>query len=268
MKRRPWILVLLAVIHILAPIGNQIVNALFAYSPFWYYLKVAFQPHNVARHWFEYVAPVVAGISIYICRRWSFVVYLLTISALFIYSYFGYVERPTTRVAIELIVVYVLDVIVIAYFLLPAVRQVYFNPRLRWWETHRRYRADIKTNYSGLGGSYEGLIANASLGGLFIKSNHMPEDRTEIEIEFSYHGTDYQFLGTVVSHGQQDRMGFGVQLKHNRETIRLAKKFIRALHTSGNLLTEREPGPDDGFLSWVKTLVTTGRGALPEVKKK
>jgi hypothetical protein len=271
MRKRPWILVVLALVHIVAPIGNLIINAHWARVPFFHYVHLFFQPANFAKQWIHVVIPILAGIAIYLCRRWSFWFYLLCMCTLFVASYLGYQQRVGSVSLLGLISVFVINIVLVGYFLVPAVRQVYLDPRLRWWQTKPRYRADIPAQFSEIEGEATlepGQVINFSEGGLFIKARHLPDDHSVIRVQFHYDNADYEFKGTVIHHQHRKAMGFGVQFLEDGEEKSAAKQVTHSLHANGLLMVDRQYSADDDFTVWLKRLVKTGKGLLPEFTKK
>jgi hypothetical protein len=270
MKRRPWILVVLAVVHILAPIGNLLINAYWAHMSFWHYIHLFFQPANFERQWVHIIVPMVAGVAIYLCRFWSFWVYLFCMCLLFTFSYFGYLERAGSVSLVGLIVVYVANIVVVGYFLVPAVRVVYMDPRLRWWQTKPRYRADIKARFRDIAGAdlIWGTVSNFSEGGLFIKADTMPVDRSMIQVLFDYGGDSYEFSGEVILHKQRATQGFGVKFLDHPMMRQRAKRVADELDAQGFLIKDRERSSDDDFMHWLRRLLKTGKGIFPEQTKK
>lgn len=243
-------------------------NAYWAHTPFLKYIAMAIKPHNLSRHWIHFVAPIIAGIAIYACKRWSFVVYFISMYLLFIASYHGYIERSLTIDATSLLIVYIINIGVVAYFLIPAVRAVYFDPRLRWWETRPRYSADFNSQFLDENTSYSGQIANFSDGGVFLKSSHLPKDNAVIKISFQYDATPYEFEGSVIRHNSQNAIGFGVKFIHTSASMKSAKKLCKLLRMRGHSLTGRNITHEDSFQYWLKSLLKTGQGIVPVVKKK
>lgn len=270
MKRRPWILVVLAIVHILAPIGNLLINAYWARIPFWRYIQIFFQPANFERQWVHIIVPMVAGIAIYLCRFWSFWVYLFCMCLLFTFSYFGYVERSGSVSLVGLITVYVANIVVVGYFLVPAVRVVYMDPRLRWWETKPRYRADIKARFRNIDGAdlTWGTVSNFSEGGLFLKSESVPADRSIIQVLFDYAEDSFEFSGEVILHKQRVSQGFGVKFVDHPLIKQRAKKVTEELDKQGMLIQDRQRNSEDNFTHWLKRLVKTGKGIFPEQSKR
>ncbi len=264
MRRKPWSLIILTLGHLFAPIGNQFFNALWSPMPMSFYLRIAFQPANIQKNWAEWVFPVIAAAAIYICKRWSFFIYVTAMGSLFISSYLGFHDRTGQGIGFELFLAYTFNILLVWYFLIPAVREIYFNPRLRWWEADDRYRADLPVTFKSQNEIQAGEIGNISIGGLFLKSKYLPNDAEQIPLDFEFKGTKYHFTGEVIRHGNQDAIGFGLRFQHNPGSIRLAKHLVKILDSEGRLLASRLPGKEDGFAFWLKRLLTTGKGLTPE----
>lgn len=269
MRRRPWVLVILAFLHLLAPLGNIVLNALFVKRNVLDYLIHAFQFEYLQRNWLIFIGPFVAGIAIYACKKWSFFVYLVSITALFIFSYSGYLSKADSISLLPVILVYIVNIVVVSYFLIPAVREIYFNPRLRWWESQPRYRCDIPCGWSQDSRSASGTVGNFSINGLFLKSEAFPDDESEASVKMSLgNGEEVLFKGNVILHGRQDAIGFGFKFIHTKESQSHAKRIVSELDKQGLKITYRAAGNEDSFIYWLKQLLTTGSGIVPEHPKK
>lgn len=268
MKKRPWPIIILAILHVLAAPGNLIFNAYIAGIPISQKWHEYMMPQYRLLALFYMLAPVIAGLSIYICKRWSFWVYLVTLLSLCASSYYGYKTHAGAVPLTLLFGVLFLDLVIVLYFFLPAVRAVYFDPRLRWWETHPRYRTDFTAHWQQEDIGSQGEVLNFSVGGLFFKSAAAPADNAPIRVSFEYGGKNYEFVGTAILHSLQNNMGFGMKFQHTPESTRAAAELVKKLGAAGLLIKNRLPGPEDGFWSWLKTLVTTGKGIVPEIKQR
>jgi hypothetical protein len=261
--------VVLALAHIVAPLGNLLVNAIWARIPFVHYIYLFFQPINFSRQWPHLVIPILAGLAIYLCRKWSFWFYLLCMLSLFVASFIGYEQRRGAVSLIGLFLIYLINVGVVAYFLIPTVRRVYMDPRLRWWQTKPRYRADIPARFRDVGDAEDfllGQINNFSEGGMFMSSPTIPGDQKLIEIQFSYNETAYTCRGQVIHH--RHREGFGVRfLKDDTSTSQAAREITRSLKERGNLM-QTPSFLEDSFMFWLKKVARTRKGLLPEYVKK
>lgn len=267
MKQRPWIIVILAIAHILAPLGNFVLNAILAETEIFHYISIFFQPHNLQSQWIHLVGPVVAGFAIYMCKKWSFFVYILAMTALLVASIFGYVQRAEQISWIGVAFVYVLNIGLVGYFLVPAVRQVYFDPRLRWWEALPRYSADFKAFVLEGEKKAEAFVGNFSQSGMFVKSDFVPQDHAEVSIEIQHEKAVYLLKGAVIHHQGQTLVGFGLKFSQDKAVIKNAKDLVSILHAQGRLIKTRLPGPEDSLTAFLRDLFTRGRGLVPEANK-
>lgn len=268
MRQRPWALVVLSVLHFAAPVGNIALNALVMKRDVLGYFAVAMSSEYLMKNWFIFVCPLIAGYAIYACKKWSFFVYLFAITILFSFSYTAYMSKASYIGIIPVLMIYFINIAVVGYFLLPAVREVYFNPRLRWWESLPRYRCDFEVLWNNEGESQatEGKVGNFSMNGLFLKSSKFPEDGAGILVQLKLeNGQLIPFTGQAIHHGQQDAVGFGVKFSHSKESQAEAKKIVDVLDGKGYKL--RRLTYEDSFSYWIKNLLTTGRGIIPRKDK-
>ncbi len=265
MRNRPWPLIVLAALHFLAPIGNVILNALIQQRDVINYLVFAMSPGYLTRNWVIFVAPMVAGAAIYACKRWSFYVYLIAISGLFYFSYTGYLHKQDSIGVIPLLLVFFVNIGVVTYFLLPAVRNIYFDRRMRWWEIQARYKTNFKCHWRDLSSTSmnSGIVANFSVNGLFLKSDLHPPDGERLHIEIPFNEGLFTFVGEAIVHDRADAIGFGVQFFHKEESLSNSKSLVASLESKGLRIAQNDLRPEDSFSYWVRTLLTTGRGLIP-----
>jgi hypothetical protein len=214
--------------------------------------------------------------------------YVTTMLVLFFTSYLGYQEVGNIMPIYAVALVYLVNILVVGYFLIPAVRALYFDPRLRWWETKPRFSVDIEVKFfnisqtpdllaknddrdsdaSPLDAVYFGHTANFSETGLFIKSNFVPRDHDVIELLFFYEGVEYRFSGTVILHHTHQTHGFGVKFLHDDASLKRAVGLAKLMSTNGLMSKALTFGPEDTFQYWARTLLRTGRGLIPDLKKR
>lgn len=266
MRRRPWTLIILAILHFLAPLGNVVFNAIISDKNIFNYLVFAFSPEYLVRNWMIIVAPLVAGVSIYACKRWSFYVYLVSITGLFIFSYNGYLSKAESISLLPVLAVYLVNIAVVSYFLFPAVRSIYFDRRMRWWEIQPRYKCNFKCTWTEEGKQIpvEGEVGNFSANGLFLKSDEMPSDNSNVKINLPFNNMAIQFSGEAIIHNRSDAVGFGVKFLHDKESKAWAKDLVQDLESLGMRISTLDGRPEDSFSYWLRTLLTTGKGLVPK----
>lgn len=258
----------MAIAHILAPVGNFVLNAILAEAEILRYISVFFQPHNLQSQWIHLVGPIVAGIAIYMCKKWSFFIYIVAMTALLVASIFGYVQRAEQISLIGVALVYILNIGLVGYFLVPAVRQVYFDPRLRWWEALPRYSADFKAYILQGDRKVDAFVGNFSQSGMFVKSEFIPQDHAEVSIEILHEKAVYVLKGSVIHHQGQTLLGFGVKFSLDKAVTKNAKDLVSLLHAQGRLITTRLPGPEDSLTAFLRDLFTRGKGIFPQANSR
>lgn len=260
MKRKPWAIIVIAFLHFIAPFGNLVMNSLRSGRSLvqtWEFWVYALPTPLVV----TYVAlPPLAGIFIYICRRWSYWCYVACLGLIFLSNVYSFWTSMSGLNFAMLFLVLLIDVVAVAYFMVPSVRQVYFDPRLRWWETAPRFNLDTP----GIMDGDEGFVKNISAGGALVESAKSYEDGREVLLEWNYNGKNYRLPGHVVYRKPSGGgVAFGVRFIHNDETEKLVKELIELMVREDKIVKDRLPGPEDSFRAWLKKLVTTRQGLFP-----
>ena len=269
MHQRPWPLILLAGLHFLAPIGNVIFNAIIKNENVLKYLIHAISPTYIMDNWVLIFCPLLAGYAIYACKKWSFYVYLVAIGSVFLFSIGSYLGNSNPVSILALVFVFIINVLVVSYVLLPAVRNIYFDRRMRWWEIQPRFKCHYQCDFVVLSDNsqFSGVIGNISENGLFIRADELPEDQSEISIEWTFKdGMPLRFKGKVIIHDRVDAVGFGVQFIHSSESQAAAKELVKDLETKGMRISPFEGRPEDRFTFWLRNFLTTGKGLFPKSK--
>jgi len=261
MKRKPWAIIVLSLLHILAPIGSLIFNANRAnrsLADHWFYWTHALPKHL----FFIYVIiPIIAGVMIYICRRWSYWVYLGCLLIIFLSNLYSFSLNMNWVNFGALMAVLVIDLIAVAYFVVPAVRQVYFDPRIRWWEAAPRFILKHQATVN----DQNGEINNISVGGLFIKTSANFEEGQDVHVEWSFENSNFAIPGKVVYKSTRVASeGYGIQFADGNAAEKDVKKLCQTLNARGQMVPDRKPGPDDSFGAWLKKLVTKREGLFPK----
>lgn len=260
MKRKPWTIILLSALHILAPFGNIVLNSFRSgrsFSQTWaYWLNVIPGPLFLT----YVLLPPLAGVFIFICKRWSYWCYVACLGLIFLGNLYGFWTSVNWLNFLTLFLVLVVDVLVVAYFVVPSVRKVYFDPRMRWWETAPRYLFDTE----GTVNRAIGTIKNISAGGLLVETLTSFSEGQSVEIQWRYEGVPYLVPGNVVYRKPQGAgFGYGIRFTHTPETEKAVENLVRQLHKHGKLIRDRLPGPEDSFGVWLKKLVVSREGLFP-----
>jgi hypothetical protein len=264
-------LVLLALFQILSPLSSVAVNCgLLGVGPTDYLAALFTQPWLQIFD-FLFLMPV-AGIAIYAMKRWSYPVFLAALAWSGYANFTQYATHPTMIPVGALIFVYAVNLSLVAYFLIPAVRATYMDPGVRWWEAKPRYFADIAAQYQPAvdGPWVDARIGNLSETGIYLEIARptipVPHVNDSIRLRFQILGQDFFVTGQIIYISTSRTLwSCGMRLEHSRATRADFGRLTRALES---LLVPREPQRIPhlrGLNSWIRLALQTGEGWVPRL---
>ena len=264
MKRRPWSIVVLAILYFIAPILNAYLSARLMRLNFSEYLELVFAQNSPGELFVIFGLLPLAAIAIFLMKKWSYFVFLLAMALVVYFNFREWQQHPDKINFGLLIFLVVFNIGLVSYFLIPAVKVVYFNPRVRWWESKPRYLTHINGEMEAQTGRTSCVILNLSEGGALVQYNfELPKD-TEIDLSFSIFGEKFRIAARVQHSGPQ---GYGLKFNHgfhSRNQFRiLMKKFRQAGYPER---TEMVPWYQS-FKAWLVKLFKTGRGLTPDLEE-
>ena len=268
MERKPWPIIILALIHILEPVFKIGFYSAYWNIPILRYVNYLVHLNTSWEHFLFFAAFPIAGLSILAVKAWSLPVFLLmqaiTLSA---HAYHHHIAPQTFSLSL-VVFMSTMNLAVVTYFLLPAVRLAYLDPSVRWWEALPRFVVDWKAKLSGGNQTKEVLLGNISRGGAFVHARGGVDLKVNanVEIEFSFLNSPMKLKGVVrhVSHDAgTSRVGieFCELTRVQKKALRLGTKQLKELHYTPQRIQ------DDTFVSfknWAQTLSKTGKGLFPE----
>lgn len=265
MKKRPWPIVLLAWCQILAPISNVLFSAwLFKMTPK-EYLSAMFYNESLLEIADFFLTLPLAGLAIYSVKKWSYP-FFMAIMAWTVYYNFDTWKHSQGVISLPiLLAAYALNLGITGYFLIPAVRAAYFNPRLRWWESKPRYYINFAGEIEGKFGKKDCTIVNISEGGAMVQTSEDLEPGSTFTLMLTPLQTPVFFKAKIVYRSTADTHSYGAQFVHNPESLDVARKMVRGYDLLG---AERRPERGDWmaeFLEWANVLFKTGKGLVPDV---
>ena len=166
--------------------------------------------------------------------------------------YFWYDTR-NSQMIFPLILAYLVNILVVGFFMRGSVRKIYFDPRIRWWETQPRFYADIAAEVFLSTQKMAGQVVNISGSGLFFLSNEDLKEGDEIQIQFRDSGREINLDGQVVYIRKDKQHGFGVKFTNYKNSKKALSELLRKLRNSGAIIESRLPGPEDSFVYWLRT---------------
>ncbi len=272
MQRRPWPLVFLAIFQLLGPIGSLFLSAFVnkvgiieMTAAIWNYSR----PVDLLEF---YALPIAQGVLIFMAKRWGYYI-VLALAALSIY-----LNVQEWRVASDVISVPILigvittNVALIAYLLLPNVRAIFMNSRLRWWETPPRYLVSIKSQVSKNDGHAKpATIVDLSVGGAGIEteSEHFQTGDTVL-LTYERDGRTILMRATAV-YQRYDGTGYRYGLEWQRgaeEDERRTMRLLDELEQEQTQIARPLPRWRDDLAAWWSRARKNPRAWVPEITKK
>jgi hypothetical protein len=271
MLHKPWPLILMSIILFITPLFNIFLS---------YYLSnyqmglmsflsaVFFEPKNFSGTLSLVLPSWIAAFATYRIKNWSIPVFLVCMAwatgdfFIEIYSHFNLIQ---SFLIIALPIIF--NGLFIFYFLIPAVKEVYINPRLRWWESKPRYIYTAPINlHLNEEEKLKGEIHNISEGGVFIKVPGLDKERFTFSASAEIEGIPFK-LDVEVAHRviNQDKVGLKfINLK--KQDQMLIKNICLKVKNSGAPETRVIPPWQEDLKQWIKTL-KTGKGFIPDTKR-
>jgi hypothetical protein len=269
MQRKPWPIIILAFIHFVEPIAKIIFYSILWKMPVSRFLTyMQYQSSPLELFLFLGAFPI-AGVAILAVKKWSlpafFLVQLVTLG--------GHIYYHTTApkaFPIYLIVgLTVLNLLVVTYFLLPAVRIAYLDPKVRWWEAKPRFLVDWKGKAVQGKHNIDVTVSNISEGGMFFQTSSKSASLSieePIRVDFEFLNVPFSLPGRIRHYSAGSK--YGVQFtdltSEQKKNLKTSARAIAKLDYPRQGLSEN---PFESFTNWFKTLVKTGKGLVPEVKK-
>lgn len=261
MRVRPWPIIIIALIHIFAPIFNIYYSAQLNNVGFLDYLEYLFLNKHILVNIFWILCPFVTGLSIFKFRKWSYFLLLAfttVTSILFIEEWMTSPKLPLhTFIILESV-----NLVIFAYFLMPSVRNVYLKPSLRWWEQKPRYLVDIPILIETKTSTSTGIIRNISEGGAMIETA-LDFSRGDIFVlSFDLFQKKFSMETQVVFKGLE---GFGTFFTNVKPSQNDLNKAIDQMGVQGYPLRTEKPSLKESFKFWIKDAVR-GRGFFPRAE--
>lgn len=244
MNKRPLPFLILAVLHFLEPLF-KILFLKFQTGFEWMVIFDNVFSITSAKAIFEFwfLFPL-AGFAILGAKKWSYPLFV-TVQVYSIYAHLTYQKFTWPYVAdtpfISHTLLLVFNMGVIAYFLMPDVRRIFFEPGLRWWETPTRFYFDLPCSLT-FGNSSDLIdvhIKNISRTGCFIGYAGDVMDGQPLTLHLTYGKHDIRLSGEImrVSEFQGER-GIGVKFHYqniwDQLTVRRMLSDLQKAENSDN----------------------------------
>lgn len=230
MKKRPWEIILISVIYILAPIGN-ILQAMFinhsSFNELIQHLKVI--------DWVILLSYPVIGILVFTVKKWGWYLFIAFSFILIILNVIGYI-RNMNYSFVMLIIFNVLIIGITALFFSKHVMSPYFNPRVRWWEVPARFKLNLTATLHSDQTIIESQILDISQSGCFVSTTTPLDIGANIWLEIKFSNKEVDCFGRVVriASKKEDKNGYGIMfLSVGKDSRNLLNSLIKTMHKMG-----------------------------------
>ncbi|MBY0414257.1 MAG: PilZ domain-containing protein [Bdellovibrionales bacterium] len=268
MSRKPWPIVILSILFFIIPLAN-LIGTYFALKlnvPFFsvYMESLLTIPENRWPVLCMILPSFAAGVAVYSVKRWSYPVFYSAMAFLTFQIFKNYSSHlATSNNLIILLVPLIFNMIYCFYFTLPSVRAVYYNPRLRWWETRPRYIYTSPARIIFNGDIEDVEISNIAEGGILANLPMKLEPQSTAMLCMVLNGTDIH-MKVRVAYRKQDNISHGLQFVDlTTEQKRFMGKFMRKLEADKCELSRPVVVWHKDLIHWFTTLVKTGKGIVP-----
>jgi len=267
MVRRPWPIVILAILHWLSPLPNLAFSSHLYDVSFQEAFLTSLNQDNWFRLFKAYLLLPLAGVAIYSFKKWSYAAFMV-LMALSFYGNYGHWQRAPDAFTLPILVgSYAMNILLVSYFLLvPSVRAPYHNPLLRWWERKPRYRIKIKGQALKGRHKIECTVRDFSEGGALIQSQRALRIKDSLQLSFRISGLKILLKGKVIHKGRPKKGFYGIQFievsTSQKKTLHL---MAQTLKRKGTRVGNQPKGDWNDFVQWSHRLATTGQGLIPEV---
>ena len=233
MRNRPVVIVLLALFQPLSAWLALPVSALLWNLPVPVFVNDVIAQQGIFLFGFNFVLLRIAhAYAIFAVKRWSIpfsigvLIYDTATTAT------ASISHGSTIVTIGIIGAHLINLVMIIYFLLPQVRALYFNRKLRWWESQPRYRINLPALMNG----EVTQVLDFSRSGVLVRAGECSfQLGSEVRLVLTVAGEDYSFSGVVVNKTMTGGGAIGVQFADlrlkDRQRIRKLAQFFEKDNT-------------------------------------
>lgn len=272
MEKRPWPIVLIALLHFFEPQAKLLFYSWLWDVPVARFITFMLSGKNLWGTFMFLFSFPIAGLAIFAVKRWSLPVFV-AIQVLTFAQHVHDSSLSPARFPPWMVGAFILgNLLVTTYFLLPAVRLAYVDPRVRWWEAKPRYLVRWPVRLTQHGQTWDAVIANVAQGGFFceFRGTVTLDTTQDLNAAFAYQDFRFELNGSIRhSRFEDGKSYYGVKF----EAVPAASKqtLARCMRTLEKQGFDRKPpreNPFKAFWAWATTLAKTGKGLFPEYHPK
>jgi hypothetical protein len=265
MRSRPWPIVIIACVCILAPLFNIAYSAGLVQKNIVVYFSDLLTQRPLWEIGLWFFLPILAGICLLAFNNWS---YLLFLAFMFLVLYFTHDQwrmYPEKFTKAMMALSQLINLSVIGYFLHPSVRMIYFKRNLRWWQQKPRYLCDLQGSLKN--GTIQSAcqVKNVSEGGVLITTEFPIPENGIVTIKFNLLDDQIQATGRAVLRG---RDGYGIMFQEIHTDLKIFRNTLKSLpHKGFKPRIETQPW-HSSLKEWILMFLKTGKGLIPKIDRK
>jgi hypothetical protein len=217
MKYKPLVFRILSIFFMIEPLIKVLYFKALTHFDFNQIFDNLFSHHSLRDIFDFWLVFPLAGLMLLRLRKWTYFGFLALIGYLFFsimtYERYTWPYNSSSPLFYHYGVVF-FAIAIFTYFLIPEVREPFFNRKLRWWETKPRYQALIPGTLSVRNLTFETQILDISVTGAFVKDSDLLVLGDTYQLQFEYQGISIQVPVEVVSkHMINKQIGYGIHFR-------------------------------------------------------
>lgn len=256
MNRRPGLLVLLAFLYCVSPLIYPVFVSIFFGTPLGTVAKETLDSNSTLRNVEMFILPIFLGLFTFVARRVSYFVVVTGSIYLVVRNFVEFAETNDSIPMTGMVALNLLFIFVIVYLSRRSTRDIYFNPKMRWWETDPRYVVGWDGSLGRAAKSAGKMkIRNIAIGGAAIEtsdSNFLPHE--PVVLEFRNGSESFRLTAGVV--WEQKNAGstnlIGVQWIDDKQSND-GRRIRDLIHDLKSTRTPTTKAPDrwQDFKTWI-----------------
>jgi len=270
MHRRPWPIVFLSLLQLFTPIGTIFFSSIANRVTFIQQLKIVWAHAPMTDRIIIFIVPIILAWLIYFTKKIGLylvaatVIYTLTKNLI---EWRGFADGYSF---LMLLLVSLCNLALVAYLLVPSVREIFFNPSIRWWEREPRYILNTEGAIDLNGQTQPCYLQDVSVSGASFQCLpgliHQGDD---VKLTFKHGKHEISFLAKIMYERNinVDSTKFGLR---RIETSRLSGEYLLILSLISDLkkencpITQADADTKKSFMSWAKRAAKSPQAWFPE----
>lgn len=245
MNKRPWPILWMAILQFISPLLYIGVAAFFYQLGPLATAKEIFALTTDLRKFEIFIAPIVLGILILLTKKEGYYVTIFGTIYLIVRGVGEFFASNETDPVFPLILTNIICLGVLSTLLRSKMRSIYFDPRLRWWETSPRFVTNFPAKITRVGAKpMKGIIENIAAGGAGIEPSESGLLKDEVvTLEFQSEGETLHLKAKIIWEKPlaTGKIHLGVQWDKSNENTEWSnlRRLIRTLKVNDTPTTRK-----------------------------